>query len=139
MNSLTGPDPAGPCRLGIGGFAEAGTVTVMVKKEGYAINSAMISTQVHYLTALATGGTVTYKPMETDPLPIWEIHTFTGSGTFEFPNGVPGLPADVLVVGGGGGTGGAIYPSAGPARTAKASQAVIVLLLAKNQQIQEAF
>jgi hypothetical protein len=54
---------------------------------------------------VATGGTLSYLPVEDDPSMVWEIHTFTQSGALSFATDAP-VPADYLIVAGGGGSGG---------------------------------
>jgi uncharacterized repeat protein (TIGR02543 family) len=53
---------------------------------------------------IAGGGTVAFVPVEGDPSQLWEIHSFTESGTFTYTGS--SLTVDYLIVAGGGGTGG---------------------------------
>jgi hypothetical protein len=97
----------GTYTLGLNNVTAAGEITVTVGKNGYTVNPATSSpVQVHYYPVfLATGGTVTFLPVEDNPSLIWEIHTFTASGTLDFGGVPPNLTARVLVVAGGGGGG----------------------------------
>ena len=54
-------------------------------------------------TALAEGGEVVLVPEDGG---IWEVHTFTESGTLTFFDGRESVTADYLIVAGGGGAGG---------------------------------
>jgi hypothetical protein len=114
MNSLMGTGTN--YTLGLGSVTAAGEIGVTVVKSGYTVNPATIQVPVHYCPVpLATGGTVTYMPVEGDPSHIWEIRTFMADpGTplgaqKEHTLAFIKKPADnnieVLVVAGGGGGG----------------------------------
>jgi hypothetical protein len=79
---------------------------VTVVKEGYAVSPATVRVPVHYKTVgPATGGAVTYEPVEGNPSMVWEIHTFTASDTLVFTTPISSVTADYLIVAGGGGAG----------------------------------
>jgi hypothetical protein len=102
--------------LGLGNVTAAGEIGVTVVKSGYTVNPATIQVPVHYYPVpLATGGTVTYMPVEGDPAHIWEIRTFMADPgtplgaqkehTLAFIQNPADNNVEVLVVAGGGGGG----------------------------------
>jgi hypothetical protein len=108
----------GTYTLELNNVTAAGEITVTVSKNGYTVNPATSSpVQVHYYPVfLATGGTVTFLPVEDNPSLIWEIHTFTANGTLDFGGVPPNLTARALVVAGGGGGGlsqDSLHPAGG--------------------------
>jgi hypothetical protein len=93
--------------LGIAGVAAEGEVFVTVVKDGYAVRPATVRVPVHHKTVgPATGGAVTYEPVEGNPSMVWEIHTFTTSDTLAFTTPIGSVTADYLIVAGGDGSNG---------------------------------
>jgi hypothetical protein len=108
---LFGPGSAGSgasYTLGLNDVAAAGEVTITISKSGYTVSPATIQVPVYYqMPGPATGGVITYEPVEGDSSLIWEIHTFTAVlDTFAFITPIGSVTADYLIVAGGGGSGG---------------------------------
>jgi hypothetical protein len=108
MGTLSGPSPEGVYTLGLDYVRAEKDVTITVVKNGYTVSPAKISVPVYYQMPipLATGGDITFLPMESDPSLIWEIHKFTKTDILAFSSGISSVTADYLIVAGGGGSGG---------------------------------